>query len=92
MPELASNNDLYEYMASLHRLIVDRGALVSAKFIQSAMMQATGLSTEFLGESRNALEKVLIEENETLTLKEQEELHNVISQLNSALRRERTKK
>ena len=43
------------------------------------------MSTEFLGESRIALRRVLKEEDGVLTLQEREDLLDVLRQLDSAL-------
>jgi hypothetical protein len=53
--KLPSNTDLYEYLLSLRDLLGSQGSQQLAESVRFAAEQATGLSTEFLGESRFAL-------------------------------------
>jgi hypothetical protein len=87
MKKLSSNADLYEYLLTLGNLVADRGSQQLAEAVRSAARQGTGLSTEFLGESRIALRNVLVKENGILRGPERDELLGAISQIDSALRR-----
>jgi hypothetical protein len=85
--KLASNADLYEYLSLLGDLLASRGSQQLAETVRFAAKQRTGLSTEFLGESRIALRAVLDAEKGLLRPQEREELLGVISQVEFALRR-----
>ena len=50
-----------------------------------ASRQASGMSTEFLGESRLALHRVLKEEDGILTVQERADMSDVLKQLDAAL-------
>jgi hypothetical protein len=87
MKKLTNNTDLYEYLLSIGNLLADRGAQQLAESVRFAARQGTGLSTEFLGESRIALRGVLGAENGILHAHEREELCGIIHQVEFALRR-----
>ena len=87
MKTLARNMDLYNYLRSLADLLVDRGSAGLADSIRFAARQGTGLSTEFPGEARIPLRRVLDSEGGALQLHERNELRGVISQVEAALRR-----
>jgi hypothetical protein len=87
MRKLSSNTDLYNYLLSLGDLLAGRGSPQLAEAVRSAARQGTGLSAEFLGESRIALQRVLDEDSGVLQMHERDELRGVISQLNTAFRR-----
>jgi hypothetical protein len=87
MTKLNSNTDLYNYLLSLSNLLADRGSPQLAESVRFAARQSTGLSTEFLGESRIALKAVLDKEKGILGLAERDELIGVVSQIDFALRR-----
>lgn len=87
MKKLSSNTDLYNYLQSLGDLLAGRGAPQLAETVRFAARQGTGLSTEFLGESRIALRQVLNAEGAALQMHEKDELRGVISQVETALRR-----
>jgi hypothetical protein len=85
--KLTSNTDLYEYLLSLGDLLADRGSQQLAESVRFAAKQGTGLSTEFLGETRISLRGVLDAEKGILRPYERNELLDVISQVEFALRR-----
>jgi hypothetical protein len=58
-----------------------------ADSIRRAAQQASGLSTEFLGESRIALEQTLAAEGGTLNPQERMDLIAVVNQLDRTLSR-----
>jgi hypothetical protein len=87
MKKLTSNTDLYEYLLWLGNLLAERRAQQLAESVRFAARQGAGLSTEFLGESRIALRGVLDMENGILRAHERDELLDVISQVEFALRR-----
>ena len=87
MRKLSSNTDLYNYLLSLGDLLAGRGSPQLAEAVRFAARQGTGLSAEFLGESRIALQRVLDEDSGVLQMHERDELRGVISQLNTAFRR-----
>ena len=81
----ASNKEFYNYLLSLASKFRERGAEHFALAIESASRQASGMSTEFLGESRLVLRDLMAEENGTLTCDERNDLTDALSQLNDAL-------
>jgi hypothetical protein len=87
MKKLASNTDLHEYLLLLGNLLADRCSHQLAGSVRFAAGQAAGLTTEFLGESRTALQQVLDVENGTLSPNERADLLSVIDQIERALRR-----
>ena len=91
MEPLKSNSDLYRYLVFLHTQLRERGAADLAVFIESASRQASGMSTEFLGESRIALRHLLDKEQGVLTEAERREVSSVLKQLDQALDRRRPK-
>ena len=56
---LANSQALYEYLVNLAAWFREHGTESMAEMIAAASRHGAGLSTEFLGESRIALEKVL---------------------------------
>lgn len=89
MNVLKSNAELYQYLLSLVSQLRNRGALDLADPIESASRQASGISTEFLGESRIALRQLLDRGRGVLTETERKGVCNVLKQLDEALDRRR---
>jgi hypothetical protein len=87
MNTLSNNTELYEYLVVLADRLAQRGAQPLSDAVRRAAGHATGLSTEFLDESRNALKKVLAEEDGELPPVERYELRSVLSQIETAFRR-----
>jgi hypothetical protein len=85
MTTLNSNADLYDYLQRLADILQSRGAKHLAAVIANARLQASGPSTEFLGESKIAIEAVLASENIVLSPAERGEASDVVAQLVRAL-------
>jgi hypothetical protein len=84
---LANNQELYNYLLGLSGILMERGSTVLANSVRGAARQASGMSTEFLGESRIALEHALSAEAGALNSQERKQLIDVISQLDKTLSR-----
>lgn len=78
-PVFSSNADLYSYLARLRQSLADRGAIDLAKTVDRALRFASGMSAEFLGESRIALRMVSEAKNNALNQSEREVLSQAIS-------------
>lgn len=87
MKTLTSNRDLYDYLHALHSTLNERGAVDLSDIVRRAMGQAAAMSTEFLGESRIALRRLLREGCAVLTAEEQDDVSQVLGQLDNALDR-----
>ena len=85
MHTLSSNRDLYEYLLSFTAELKRRGLTTLSEMVAFASSQGSSSSTEFLGESRIALKRVLHEENGALTTQERADLLDVLTQLDKAL-------
>jgi hypothetical protein len=85
MKHLANNRELYDYLlflaAELRKRKFDE---LSDAVIFASRLAATIPSTEYLGESRIALRRVLKEEDGVLTIQERRDLSDVIQQLDDA--------
>jgi hypothetical protein len=84
---LTSNSELHRYLLQLADILAKRSMPVAADSVRRAATQSTGLSTEFLGESRIALVNALEAGEESLTDEERNHLIAVIAQLDVTLRR-----
>jgi cobalamin biosynthesis Mg chelatase CobN len=84
---LSNNQELYDYLLRLADVLVERGSHVLANNVRGAAQQASGMSTEFLGESRIALEQTLATEAGALNPQERQYLIAVIDQLDQTLSR-----
>ena len=87
MPQLENNQELYDYLISLAASLRERGAESMAVIITAASKHAAGLSTEFLGESRIALRKLVDLDPAVLGEQGKSEVADVLKQLNAALDR-----
>jgi hypothetical protein len=87
MNKFSSNQELYEYLVRLVSELKTAGADKLAEAVAFAVDQASGISTEFLGESRVAVRQVLSQENGALTEQGRADLQSVLEQLNQALDR-----
>jgi hypothetical protein len=85
MKSLSNNQELYDYLLHLVSELNGRGFLELGEAVAFASRHASGLSTEFLGESRIALRRVAKEENGALTEPERAALLGVLKQLDEAL-------
>jgi hypothetical protein len=79
----SSNADLYSFLERLQKTLADRGSNDLAEVVDRALRFATGMSTEFLGESRIALRTVSQAKNNTLDQSERELLVEAISELDA---------
>ncbi len=83
--KLSSNRELYEYLLLLASQLNDRGAGALSKDVARAARTVSAFpATEFLGESRIALRRVLAE-NVALSEIERADLQDVLGQLDAAL-------
>ncbi len=80
----SSNRDLYEYLLSLAAELKKRKFDELSEAVAFASCQAAGLSTEFLGESRIALRRVLEEAGGILTDQERNDVSGALKQLDDA--------
>ena len=85
MKTLSSNRDLYDYLLYLSSELKQRGSKALSEAVAFASSQGSSSSTEFLGESRVALRRVLNEENGTLSNQERADLSDVLKQLDESL-------
>jgi hypothetical protein len=82
---LSNNADLYQYLQFLSKTLEDRHAKELGEAVDHASRTAAGnISTEFLGESRIALRRLIKEEHGILTNQEREDVKNVLSQIDGA--------
>jgi hypothetical protein len=86
---LASNQALHDYLVHLGAALQEREAVPMAEIIAAAARQGAGLSTEFLGQSRVALEEVLNSNQAVLSDAIRIEMADVLKQLDMALYRTR---
>ena len=84
---LNSNQDLYDYLVRLANELKGRGAIELSDFAANALGQAASMSTEFLGESRIALQRIIHEEKGALTASERADVGDALRQLAAALDR-----
>ena len=87
MKILFNNQQLYDYLMSLNSGLGKRGLQELSDSVLFASRHASGMGTEFLGESRIALRRVLREGRAALTSQEQDDIRNVLEQLDAALDR-----
>jgi hypothetical protein len=85
MKQLSNNSELHQYLVALEAVLRKHGAVDLADAIGSACRLASGLSTEFLGESRIALRQVSMQRQTVLTEQERRDLRDVLKQLDAAL-------
>ena len=87
MRQLSNNSELYQYLVALEAILRKHGAVDLADTIGGASRLASGLSTEFLGESRIALRRVSAQRHSGLTEQERRDLLDVLKQLDAAFDR-----
>jgi hypothetical protein len=88
MKPFSNNRELYEYLLFLAAELQKRKFKELGEAVAFASRQAaSNISTEFLGESRIALRRVLKEEDGILTVQERADLSDVLKQLDEALDR-----
>jgi hypothetical protein len=82
----SNNRELYEYLVLLESQLRSRCSDALSKNVAAAARTASTIpATEFLGESRIALRRVLAEENGILSQIERADLQDVLSQLDATL-------
>jgi hypothetical protein len=84
---LPSSQALYDYLLRLAQDLEFRGQAALCELAVSASKQAASSSTEFLGESRIALRRILREEKGTLSQLERAEIEDVLRQITAAINR-----
>jgi hypothetical protein len=84
MNRFSSNRELYEYLVSFSLELKRRGILGLSDAVDFAIAQASSSSTEFLGETRIALRRILSEENGSLTAQERSDVLDALAQLDEA--------
>lgn len=85
MRTFSSNRELYDYLLSLSSELKQRGASALSESVEFAIAQASSSSTEFVGESRIALRRVLHEEHGVLSGSQLADVSDAIKQLDAAL-------
>jgi len=85
--KLSSNRELYEYLVLLASQLEGRSEALSRNVAAAARKANTIPATEFLGESRIALRRVLAEQNGILNQIERGDLEDVLRQLDAAFDR-----
>ena len=82
MEPLASNAELHEYLAALSKTLAERGSKKLAELVFHARQTAAGnMITEFLGEARIALRRVVKGGRGVLTKEERDKAIVVLAQL-----------
>lgn len=87
MQKLRSNRELYEYLGRMAGTLGSIGRPDLGQVVADAMGHASSLSTEFLGESRLALRRVLANGGSVLPSQERADLVEVLAQLDQAFDR-----
>jgi len=85
--KLSSNSDLHRYLLQLAKDLALLRSPELADIVTSASRHASGLSTEFLGESRIALREVQSRGHSVLGEQARADLADVLRQLDAALGR-----
>jgi hypothetical protein len=85
MEKLSSNRDLYDYLLFLASELKERGSVELSEAVRAASGHASGISTEFLGESRLALRRVFNAKNSILSDEYLADMTEVLKQLDAAL-------
>jgi hypothetical protein len=84
---LSSNQDLYDYLIRLAESLNARHKTDLGALAAEASQQAASTSTEFLGEARIALRRILKEESGALNQTERMDMEDVVYQLTAAIHR-----
>jgi hypothetical protein len=81
--------DLYDYLVTLSSALKAKGASVLAQEAERASRLAVGvqigLTTEFVGESKIALRRILTDGRSFLSQQEQADMEDVLRQLTASL-------
>jgi hypothetical protein len=90
MKRLSNNAELFQYLQSLGNMLEERHAKGLSEAVVHASRTAAGnMSSEFLGESRIALRRLINEEHGILTAQERDDVKDVLSQIDGAFDRGR---
>jgi hypothetical protein len=84
---LNNNQALYDYLLHLAAECEAHGATRAREILTQAIGCAAGMSTEFLGESKIALQRILREEENALTAAHRADVGDVLQQITAALTR-----
>jgi hypothetical protein len=85
MKRFSNNTELYQYLVSLAADLNGLRFCELSEAVTHASRQASGMSTEFLGESRIALRRVMRERGDALNAEQRSDLFGVLKQLDDAL-------
>jgi hypothetical protein len=85
--KLSSNRDLYEYLVRLASELEGRLEALSRALAAAARTRSVSPATEFLGESRIVLRRVLAEENGILSQIERETLQDMLREVDATFDR-----
>jgi hypothetical protein len=85
--KLSSNPDLYEYLVRLASELEGRLEALSRALAAAARTRSVIPATEFLGESRIVLRRVLAEENGILSQIERETLQDMLREVDATFDR-----
>jgi len=85
--KLSSNRDLYEYLVRLASELEGRLEALSRALAAAARTRSVIPATEFLGESRIVLRRVLAEENGILSQIERETLQYMLREVDATFDR-----
>jgi hypothetical protein len=85
MKSFSNNQHLLDYLLGLGSELKKRGLHELSELVVFASRQGSGLSTEFLGESRIALRQVLQRGSDALSKQELHDLQAALEQLDKAL-------
>jgi hypothetical protein len=84
MKRLSNNAELYQYLQFLWKTLEERHAKELSEAVAHASRMSPFMSTEFLGESRIALRRLVKEEHGVLTSQERDDVKDVLSQIDGA--------
>jgi hypothetical protein len=87
MKRLSNNTQLGQYLQSLWKTLEERHAKELSEAVAHASRMSPYMGTEFLGESRIALRRLIREEHGVLTSQELDDVRDVLSQIDGAFDR-----
>lgn len=89
MKHLASNSELLSYLQALSKIFEERRAEELSEAVNHVGRMSLFMSTEFLGESRIVLKKVLKKGRSVLTREKRDDVKEVLAQIDWAFDRKR---
>ena len=89
MKRLSNNTELCQYLQFLWKTLEERHAKELSEAVAHASRMSPYMTTEFLGESRIALRKLIKEEHGVLTSQERDDVRNVLNQIDGVFDRKR---